>query len=152
MQATCERCGKTITPEDFRAGRYFLFWITPTIPSEGLYLCEACRGISWDEREALFHAWMERHGSGPARRVRPARTKRASRKRVQAKPDEPSPKSPSPTPEARITKKRAAKKSVSDGLEVVSRADRGETPWWEDPVRKHEKFQELAQMAFSLFR
>ncbi len=68
MQATCEKCGKTITPEDFRAGRYFLFWITPTIPSESLYLCEACRGLSWSEREALFDAWMERRQ--PPSRIR----------------------------------------------------------------------------------
>ena len=39
MQATCEKCGKTITQKDFSAGRYYLFWITPTIPSESLYLC-----------------------------------------------------------------------------------------------------------------
>ncbi len=65
MQATCEKCGKTITPEDFRAGRYFLFWITPTIPSESLYLCEDCRGLSWAEREALFDAWMERRQTPP---------------------------------------------------------------------------------------
>ena len=72
MQATCENCGKTITSADFHAGRYFLFWITPTIPSESLYLCPACRGISWEEREALFDAWMER-------RQPPSRIRRKSR-------------------------------------------------------------------------
>ncbi len=68
MQAICERCGKTITSADFRAGRYFLFWITPTRPSESLYLCQTCRGISWEEREALFQAWMQRHQTRPRTR------------------------------------------------------------------------------------
>ena len=65
MQAICQRCGKTITPEDFRAGRYLLFRITPTIPSDSLYLCQACRGISWEEQERLFDAWMQRQQARP---------------------------------------------------------------------------------------
>ena len=80
MQASCEKCGKTITPEDFSAGRYYLFWITPTIPSESLYLCEDCWGISWEEREALFQAWMERWKSGQKRSGRSGRTRRTRKK------------------------------------------------------------------------
>jgi hypothetical protein len=76
MQATCEKCGKTITREDFREGRYFLFWITPTIPTDSLYLCADCRGVSWNEREALFQAWLARRETGPA----PRRQSRKSRK------------------------------------------------------------------------
>ncbi len=163
MQATCEKCGKTITQEDFSAGRYYLFWITPTIPSESLYLCEDCRGIPWEEQKRLFEAWWERREadrgqSRPASMKRAPRA-RASRKRAQAKPDETPPKSPSPTPAARATKKRATKQPAAakrtngkPQADAQPRADRGDTPWWEDPERKHEKFQELAQMVFDLSR
>jgi len=76
MQATCEKCGKTITPEDFREGRYFLFWITPTIPTDSLYLCADCRGVSWNEREALFQAWVARRETGPASRRKPRKSRK----------------------------------------------------------------------------
>jgi len=82
MQAPCENCGKTITPEDFSAGRYFLFWITPTIPSESLYLCDDCRGISWEERERLFENWMERRETRPARQHQPRKRRKAARRPV----------------------------------------------------------------------
>ncbi len=161
MQATCEKCGKTITQEDFSAGRYYLFWITPTIPSESLYLCQDCRGIPWEEQKRLFEMWWERRETdkGKSRSTRPKRAPRAraSRKRAQTKPDETSPKSPSPTPAARAIKKRVTTQPVAakrtngkPQVEKHPRADRDATPWWEDPVRKHEKFQELAQMIFDL--
>lgn len=162
MQATCEKCGKTITQEDFSAGRYYLFWITPTIPPESLWLCQDCQGIPWEEKKRLFEVWWERRESDKGK-SRPASTKRApraraSRKRTQTKPDEPSPKSPSPTPAARATKKRVTTQPVAakrtngkPQAEIQAQADhRDATPWWEDPVRKHEKFQELAQMIFDL--
>ena len=79
MQATCENCGKTITPEDFSRGRYFLFWITPTIPTDSLYLCEECRGLSWPERERLYERWQERqHAPRPAKRRRPRKRRKAA--------------------------------------------------------------------------
>ena len=71
MQATCQKCQQTITPKDFKVGRYFLFWITPTIPSQSLFLCQDCRDIPWPEREALFEAWMAQRQSSshkPSRR------------------------------------------------------------------------------------
>ncbi len=161
MQATCEKCGKTIIQEDFSAGRYYLFWFTPTIPSESLYLCEDCRGIPWEEQKRLFEAWWERRETdkGKSRSTRPkqAPRARASRKRTQTKPEETLPKSPSPTP-ARVSKKRAPKQAKApkraNGKPQAAkpRADRGDTPWWEDPERKHEKFQQLAQMVFDLSR
>jgi hypothetical protein len=61
MKAICENCGRAITAADFGDGRYLLFWITPTRPSESLYLCQDCRTLSWDERKQLFLAWQERH-------------------------------------------------------------------------------------------
>ena len=144
MQATCENCGKIITPEDFSHGRYFLFWITPTVPSESLYLCEVCRGLSWAEREALFDAWMERRESGPARKPRPVRRRRA--KRAQAKPGALSSKSPSPAPAVRAFQRRTKKQPAA----AKPRADQEDAPWWEDPEQRRQKLQELAQMALEL--
>ena len=92
MQATCENCGKTITPDDFKHGRYFLFWVTPTIPTDSLYLCDDCRGLSWNERERLFQAWMVRREARPApkRRVRKPRRANGQRKpRTSPKAQEP---------------------------------------------------------------
>ena len=93
MQAICENCGKTITPEDFRAGRYFLFYVTPTIPTNSLYLCDDCRGLAWEKREALFQAWWERHHGATTRPTRPARKKRLKRQR---QPQAESPAEPLP--------------------------------------------------------
>ena len=92
MQATCEKCGKTITSDDFRKGHYFLFWITPTIPPGSLYLCQDCRDISWEEREALFQAWWERRETGPAvkRKSRKSRNTNGRRRtRTRATPTTP---------------------------------------------------------------
>jgi len=80
MQAICENCGKTITPDDFRHGRYFLFWVTPTIPAGSLYLCDDCRGLSWDERERLFDRWMERCETRPAKQRNPRKRAKAARR------------------------------------------------------------------------
>jgi len=87
MQATCEKCGKTITREDFSDGRYFLFWITPTVPSESMYLCDDCRGIPWDEREALFDAWWEQRQARPTPKRKAKKLRKTSgRCKTRAKP------------------------------------------------------------------
>jgi len=89
MQATCEKCGKTITSDDFRKGHYFLFWITPTIPPGSLYLCQDCRDISWEEREALFQAWWERRETGPAVKRKSRKSRKTTRRQARPTPSKP---------------------------------------------------------------
>ncbi len=79
MRAHCENCGQPITADDFKAGRYFLFWITPTLPPESLYLCQDCRNLEWEERERLFQAWRARRESERASHRHSPRKKRRSR-------------------------------------------------------------------------
>ena len=111
MQATCEKCGKTITPKDFSAGHYFLFWVTPTVPSESLYLCEGCRGISWAEREALFNIWWERHEAGPAskRKARPAKSRKTATRQKKQRTSSRKPKSQSPWEDPEYRSKELSK-------------------------------------------
>lgn len=152
MQATCENCGKTITPDDFRAGLYFLFWITPTIPSESLYLCQACRGLSWEEREALFDAWwVRRHGASQAETRKPQKKRRAAGKTAsKAATNRTAPARAKPS-RKRPTAQNPKSKPVSKPAAKPERSP-AETPWWENETEREQRLKQLAQMAFNLSR
>ncbi len=102
MKAICQKCGKEIATWNDA----YLFWITPTIPPEGLYLCGDCRGIPWEEQEALFLAWWERREAESARRS--SRKKRGEAESARRSSRKKRGAAPSPAPASRKASRKAA--------------------------------------------